>query len=72
MYYCLFVFPVWIQGQEHQKEEGEHCGVCGRSQGDAEEETEGMSQETNSEMNKNNHSPLDFTDEKHIPASNES
>lgn len=45
--YCflsLFFFSsVRIQGQEHQEEEGQHRGVCGRGQGDAEEETEGKS-----------------------------
>lgn len=41
MLFFLYVFLVWIQGQEHQEEEGQHCCVCGRSQGDSEKETEG-------------------------------
>lgn len=36
-----FVFPVWIQSQEHQEEEGQHCGVGWRSQGVTKEEAEG-------------------------------
>lgn len=46
----VWFFLVWIQGQEHQEEEGQHCGFCGWRQGDAEEETEGKSQATNSKI----------------------
>lgn len=40
--YCSFGFSsVWIQGQEHQEKEGQHCSVCGRCQSDTKEKTEG-------------------------------
>lgn len=35
------LLPVWVQGKEHQKEEGRHHGVRGWRQGDPEEEAEG-------------------------------
>lgn len=58
MYFFLSVFLVWIQGQEHQEEEGQHRGVCGRGQGDAEEETEGKQTQTLKGIT-HNHFPVD-------------